>query len=214
MVELVPREASGRLACLLARAPAVGLTGPRQVGKTTAALEFVRGRNGAYLDLEDPRDSAKLADVHKYCKLNANRLVVLDEIHRIPGLFEPLRRIIDRRRRESRRAGHFLLLGSASIDLLRQTGETLAGRVAYCEMQPLNVREAGRLLRRQNPSSNRPGRMAYRRRTSRDQPESRAHARPWTPALWFFGRHGCGHCRKANEKARFGRACDFCVRFR
>ena len=72
-------------------------------------------------------------------------LVILDEIHRVPGLFEPLRGIIDQRRREGRRAGHFLLLGSASIDLLRQTGETLAGRVAYCEMQPLNVREAAGL---------------------------------------------------------------------
>ncbi|MCY4574644.1 MAG: ATP-binding protein [Gemmatimonadetes bacterium] len=142
MTELIPREASGQLVHLLARAPAVVLTGPRQVGKTTVALEFVREWNGAYLDLEDPRDRAKLTDVHKYCERNANRLVVLDEIHRIPGLFEPLRGIIDRRRREGRRTGHFLLLGSASIDLLQQTGETLAGRVAYCEMQPLNVREA------------------------------------------------------------------------
>lgn len=142
MTELIPREACGQVAHLLARAPAVVLTGPRQVGKTTVALQFVRQRNGAYLDLEDPRDRAKLTDVHKYCERNADRLVVLDEIHRVPGLFEPLRGIIDRRRREGRRAGHFLLLGSASIDLLRQTGETLAGRVAYCEMQPLNVREA------------------------------------------------------------------------
>ena len=126
---------------MLARAPAVVLTGPRQVGKTTVALEFVRERNGTYLDLEDPRDRAQLTDVRTYCERNAGRLVVLDEIHRAPGLFEPLRGIIDRRRREGARTGHFLLLGSASIDLLRQTGETLAGRVAYCEMQPLNVRE-------------------------------------------------------------------------
>lgn len=68
---------------------------------------------------------------------------MFDEIQRIPGLFEPLRGIIDRRRREGRRTGHFLFLGSASIDLLRQSRETLAGRVAYCEMQPLNVREVG-----------------------------------------------------------------------
>ncbi len=142
MTELIPREASGQLVHLLARAPAVVLTGPRQVGKTTVALEFVREWSGAYLDLEDPRDRAKLTDVHKYCERNANHLVVLDEIHRIPGLFEPLRGIIDQRRREGRRTGHFLLLGSASIYLLQQTGETLAGRVAYCEMQPLNVREA------------------------------------------------------------------------
>ncbi|MCY4400726.1 MAG: AAA family ATPase [Gemmatimonadetes bacterium] len=130
------------MARLLARAPAVVLTGPRQVGKTTVALEFVREWRGTNLDLEDPRDRAKLTDVHKYCERNADRLVVLDEIQRAAGLFEPLRGIIDQRRRESRRTGHFLLLGSASIDLLRQTGETLAGRVAYCEMQPVNVREA------------------------------------------------------------------------
>ena len=139
---MIPREAGGRVAHLLARAPAVVLTGPRQVGKTTVALEFVRERSAAYLDLEDPRDRAKLTDVHKYCERNADRLVVLDEIHRAPGLFEPLRGIIDERRREGRRSGHFLLLGSASVDLLRQTGETLAGRVAYYEMQPINLREA------------------------------------------------------------------------
>ena len=139
---MIPREAKARVQRLLARAPAVVLTGLRQVGKTTTALEFVGEAGAAYLDLEDPRDRAKLSDVHRYCDRNADRLVILDEIHRAPGLFEPLRGIIDQRRREGRRAGHFLLLGSASIDLLRQTGETLAGRVAYCEMQPLNVREA------------------------------------------------------------------------
>ncbi len=138
---IIAREARARVEHLLARAPAVALTGPRQVGKTTVALEFVREGNAAYLDLEDPRDRAKLTDVHKYCERNADRLVVLDEIHRAPGLFEPLRGIIDQRRRDDRRTGHFLLLGSASIDLLQQAGETLVGRVAHCEMQPFNVRE-------------------------------------------------------------------------
>lgn len=70
-------------------------------------------------------------------------MVVFDEIQRVPGLFEPLRGVIDRRRRDDRRTGHFLFLGSASIDLLRQSGETLAGRVAYCEMTSLNVGEVG-----------------------------------------------------------------------
>jgi len=141
---IVPREAQARIEHLLARAPAVVLTGPRQVGKTTVAFEFVRRRGAAYLDLERPRDRAKLSDVEDYCERNADRLVVFDEIHRVPGLFEPLRGIIDRRRREGRRVGHFLFLGSASVDLLRQSGETLAGRVAFCEMQPLNVREVTR----------------------------------------------------------------------
>ena len=138
---MIPREARARIEHLLSRAPAVVLTGPRQVGKTTVALELARQRGAAYLDLERPRDRAKLSDIEQYCERNADRLVVLDEIHRVPGLFEPLRGIIDRRRREGRRVGHFLSLGSASIDLLRQSGETLAGRVAFCEMQPLNVRE-------------------------------------------------------------------------
>lgn len=73
---------------LLSRAPAVVLTGPHQVGKTTLALEFARERNAAYLDLEDPRDRTKLADIHKCCDRNSHRLVILDEIHRVPGLFE------------------------------------------------------------------------------------------------------------------------------
>lgn len=143
MTRLIPREGRQRVEHLLARAPAVVLTGPRQVGKTTLALEIAEERGAAYVDLERPSDRAGLADVDAYCERNADRLVVMDEIQRVPDLFEPIRGVIDRRRREGRRTGHFLFLGSASIDLLRQSGETLAGRVAYCEMQPLNVREVG-----------------------------------------------------------------------
>ena len=143
MMRMIPRESKLRVERLLARAPAVVLTGPRQVGKTTLALDIARERGAAYLDLERPSDRAKLADVDAYCRRNAERLVVFDEIQRIPDLFEPLRGVIDRRRRDGRRTGHFLFLGSASIDLLRQSGETLAGRVAYCEMTSLNVGEVG-----------------------------------------------------------------------
>ena len=143
MMRMIPRESKLRVERLLARAPAVVLTGPRQVGKTTLALDIARERGAAYLDLERPSDRAKLADVDAYCRRNAEWLVVFDEIQRIPDLFEPLRGVIDRRRRDGRRTGHFLFLGSASIDLLRQSGETLAGRVAYCEMTSLNVGEVG-----------------------------------------------------------------------
>ena len=143
MMRMIPRESKLRVERLLARAPAVVLTGPRQVGKTTLALDIARERGAAYLDLERPSDRAKLADVDAYCRRNAERLVIFDEIQRIPDLFEPLRGVIDRRRRDGRRTGHFLFLGSASIDLLRQSGETLAGRVAYCEMTSLNVGEVG-----------------------------------------------------------------------
>ncbi len=144
MWQMIPRETKSRVERLLSRAPAVVLTGPRQVGKTTLALDIAGERDGAYLDLERPSDRAKLSDVDAYCDRNANRLVIFDEIQRVPDLFEPLRGVIDRRRRAGRRTGHFLFLGSASIDLLRQSGETLAGRVALCEMWPLNIREAKR----------------------------------------------------------------------
>lgn len=140
---MIARESKARVEHMLSRNPAVVLTGMRQVGKTTLAIEIAGERDAAYLDLERPRDRARLADVEAYCTRNANRLIVFDEIQRVPGLFEPLRGIIDRRRREGRRTGHFLFLGSASIDLLRQSSETLAGRVAYCEMQPLSVSEVG-----------------------------------------------------------------------
>ena len=140
---MIPRESKLQVERLLARAPAVVLTGPRQVGKTTLALEIARECEAVYLDLERPSDRARITDVDAYCRRHADRLIVLDEIQRVPGLFEPLRGVIDRRRRAGLRTGHFLFLGSASMDLLRQSGETLAGRVALCEMQPLNVREVG-----------------------------------------------------------------------
>ena len=138
---MIPRQAKTVVQRMLDRAPAVVLTGTRQVGKTTLALEIARERDATYLDLERPSDAAKLASIEDYCARHADRLVVFDEIHRMPGLFQPLRSIIDERRREGRPTGHFLFLGSASLDLLRQSGETLAGRVAHFELRPLNVGE-------------------------------------------------------------------------
>ena len=126
---------------LLDRNPAVVLIGPRQVGKTTLAREVADERYALYLDLERPSDLAKIADIEQYCAENANHLLILDEVHRAPGLFAPLRAIIDEHRRAGKRTGLFLLLGSASIDLLQQSSETLAGRVAYCELHPINVTE-------------------------------------------------------------------------
>ena len=138
---MIARHAKAVVQGMLDRAPAVVLTGMRQVGKTTLALEIARERDAAYVDLERPSDVARLADIERYCARHAGRLVVFDEIQRMPGLFEPLRGIIDERRREGRRTGHFLFLGSASMDLLRQSGETLAGRVAHFELRPLSVHE-------------------------------------------------------------------------
>ncbi|MCE2424834.1 MAG: ATP-binding protein [Pseudomonadales bacterium] len=138
---MVERECRRTLDRLLNRNPAVVLTGPRQVGKTTLAREVSGTRDAVYVDLERPRDLARIGDVEQFCEEHAEELVVLDEIHRMPGLFKPLRSIIDGRRREGKRTNQFLLLGSAAIDLLRQSRETLAGRVAHCELFPFNVRE-------------------------------------------------------------------------
>ena len=140
---MIERTRKAEVDRLLDGNPAVVLTGPRQVGKTTLAHRIASERGAVYLDLERPRDLARIADVEQYCEINADKLLVLDEVHRSPGLFAPLRGIIDRRRRSGHSTGQFLLLGSASIDLMKQSGETLAGRVAYCELHPLSVSETG-----------------------------------------------------------------------
>ena len=127
---------------LLGEFPAVAILGPRQVGKTTLALDLVRDQPSAlYLDLESPADTAKLADPAVYFEAHAGRLIVIDEIQRAPALFPVLRGVIDRRRRGGRRAGQFLLLGSATGALLAQSAESLAGRIAYIELQPLTANE-------------------------------------------------------------------------
>lgn len=112
--------------------------GPRQVGKTTLAINISETRTSIYLDLESEADRAKLSEPELYLASHSEKLVVLDEVHRLPGIFHILRGLIDRNRRAGRRSGQFLLLGSASIDLLEQSGETLAGRIAYLEMQPVD----------------------------------------------------------------------------
>ena len=128
----------------LARAPAAVLLGPRQVGKTTLARDIAtaRGDKALYLDMERPADRRRLDDADDFLRSQAGKLVVLDEIHRTPNLFETLRGIIDDRRAANDRSGHFLLLGSASIDLMRQSSETLAGRVVYLEMDAVSLGEA------------------------------------------------------------------------
>ncbi len=140
---MINRLAEARISDLLTRFPAVAVLGPRQVGKTTLALRLVEeiGTKAVYLDLELPSHRAKLSDPELYFRSQEDRLVILDEIQRVPGLFEVLRGIIDDRRRKDRRTGQFLLLGSASIELLKQSSETLAGRIAYSELTPLLVEE-------------------------------------------------------------------------
>ena len=127
----------------LRQMPGVVLLGPRQVGKTTLARQIVTQRKARaiYLDLERPLDQRRLRDADAFLRAQTGKLVVIDEIHRAPALFATLRGIIDDRRAAGDRAGHFLLLGSAAIDLMRQASETLAGRVAYMELAPIDALE-------------------------------------------------------------------------
>ncbi len=138
---MIPRQKSQLVRARLDQFPAVALLGPRQVGKTTLAEIVAEERPSIYLDLEDAADREKLADAALYLSGHEDKLVILDEVQRMPELFQTLRGLIDKGRRRNIRAGRFLLLGSASIDLLKQSGESLAGRIAYVELEPLNVLE-------------------------------------------------------------------------
>ncbi len=140
---MIERRVASEVTALLNQAPAVALLGPRQVGKTTLALAIAEGRPSVYLDLESAADRARVAEPALYFADHAEELVILDEIHRAPGLFEALRGVIDEARREGRGTGRFLLLGSAAIDLLAQSGESLAGRIAFVELAPLDLTEVG-----------------------------------------------------------------------
>jgi predicted AAA+ superfamily ATPase len=140
---MIERRAAAEVTALLDQVPAVALLGPRQSGKTTLALAIAEGRPSIYLDLESAGDRARLAEPALYLADHAEELVILDEIHRAPGLFEALRGVIDQGRREGRGTGRFLLLGSAAIDLLAQSGESLAGRIAFVELAPFDITEVG-----------------------------------------------------------------------
>ena len=142
---MIARRLTTRLRSLLATYPAVALLGARQVGKTTLAHTITAKMDALYLDLEAVDDRARLANAESYLAEHEQRLVVLDEIQTHPNLFQSLRGLIDQGRRRGRRSGRFLLLGSASPALLRQSSETLAGRIAYLELNPLDVQEVGTL---------------------------------------------------------------------
>lgn len=134
------RHLSPHLEAALADYPAVVLLGARQVGKTTLARKIGDGKEPhcIYLDLERPSDLQKLTDPEAYLSLHPDKLVILDEVQHMPELFPVLRSLIDEGRRAGIETGRFLLLGSASGELLRQSGESLAGRVAYLELSPLH----------------------------------------------------------------------------
>jgi hypothetical protein len=125
---------------LLARNPVVAILGARQVGKTTLARDVVASWKGTttFFDLEDPADLARLADPTLALR-PLRGLIVLDEIHRRPDIFNALRVLADRPRRPAR----FLVLGSASPELLRQSSESLAGRIAFHELAGFSLDEVG-----------------------------------------------------------------------
>jgi len=137
---MIPRRIEALVQDRLSHLPAVALLGPRQVGKTTLAHAIATERKSVYLDLEAPPDREKLTDATFYLSGHEDELVILDEVQRLPELFSALRGLIDQGRRRGKKSGRFLLLGSASSDLLRQS-ETLAGRIAYIELSPFDVLE-------------------------------------------------------------------------
>ena len=140
---MIARRQTSRLKSLLKQSPAVALLGPRQAGKTTLALQVAEHATSTYLDLERPADRAKLRDAEEYLAPLEDRLVILDEVQRAPELFQTLRGLIDQGRRRGHKAGRFLLLGSASLELMRQSGESLAGRIAHLELAPFDILEVG-----------------------------------------------------------------------
>ena len=132
------RQSQQKLIQRLQQFPAVGLLGPRQVGKTTLAFaQKALYPDALYLDLELPSAQRQMDDPEAFLMAHAQQLVILDEVQRMPELFGILRGVIDQRRRMGQASGQFLLLGSATGVLMQQSSESLAGRVAYLELPPL-----------------------------------------------------------------------------
>lgn len=141
---MIHRTLEDKLIQGLKSMPVVVILGPRQVGKTTLALDFAKpllDKPINYLDLELDSDLAKLDDPESYLRRFENQLLVIDEVQRKPDLFRIIRGLVDIRKRAGEKAGNFLLLGSASKELLQQSSETLAGRIRYLELTPFTVKE-------------------------------------------------------------------------
>ena len=139
---MLSRQSQQKLSQYLQQFPAVGLLGPRQVGKTTLALAQKKLYPDAlYLDLELPSAQRQLDDPEAFLMAHAQQLVILDEVQRMPELFGVLRGVIDQRRRMGQACGQFLLLGSATGVLMQQSSESLAGRVAHVALPPLQASE-------------------------------------------------------------------------
>jgi uncharacterized protein len=138
---MIQRRLETKVKQALAENPAVALLGPRQVGKTTLALGLAESVPSVYLDLENRLDLQKVRDIESFYANNSDKLIILDEVQRLPEIFAPLRGIIDQERRKGNKTGRFLFLGSASMHLLQQSSESLAGRIAYLELHPVDALE-------------------------------------------------------------------------
>ncbi len=141
---MIDRELTTTLKQRLTTTAVVALLGSRQVGKTTLARGLELDKSTHYLDLERPSDIAKLSDPELYLSKLDGQLVILDEIQRLPEVFPVIRSLVDERRRKGEKVAQFLILGSASPDLLMQSSESLAGRISYLELNPINLRELGK----------------------------------------------------------------------
>lgn len=141
---MIHRDLQHKLIEALNNTPVVALVGPRQSGKTTLALQIaqeIQGKKSSYLDLELDSDLTKLDDPEGYLGRFARKLLIIDEVQRKPDLFRILRGLVDRRKRAGEKSGQFLLLGSASRELLQQSSESLAGRIHYMELSPFSAWE-------------------------------------------------------------------------
>ncbi len=133
----IKRMKEEKLHSALSRSPAVAILGPRQSGKSTTAKMLLKDIPSVYLDLQDRVDRNKLLEPELFFDRYRDKLICLDEIQLLPEFFSTLRSEIDK----DRRPGRFLILGSASRDLIRQSTESLAGRIAYIDLTPFILKE-------------------------------------------------------------------------
>lgn len=139
MPTMIERTLHKEIIALLKQFPVIAITGARQTGKTTLAKQIAAEQKKPflYLDLENPLDLRRLSDPYTFLSDNKDKCIIIDEVQTIPGLFSVLRSVID----ENRRNGKFILLGSASPQLVKGVSESLAGRIAYRELTPINYTE-------------------------------------------------------------------------
>ncbi|MBT7092077.1 MAG: AAA family ATPase, partial [Bacteroidetes bacterium] len=140
---MIQRSAEKKLLETLSFFPVVGIVGPRQVGKTTLAkkLQTIIDKESLYIDLENPRDLARLSDPVLFFETHADKCILIDEIQLMPELFSIIRPMVDM----NRIPGRFIILGSASPILIRKSSESLAGRIAYFELSGLNFTEVRKI---------------------------------------------------------------------